>query len=342
MNRSPPRRKVCIHLSPIPSDQIPHRCIPADTGPSATDVYFEEIVPKRGPFKIYVTNLPFKITEQDVIDYFDGEHSVKVSQVHFVMKEDGKMSGRGFLHMPTRESMIKVLKMDAFSFKNRSCKVAIAESRGGKGGRQQGGRQDRSSQRGGYGGRSGDRPRQGDRRQGRAGERSGERGGKQGSGAFGAFGSKRKEESDVNIEDVPPPAGPKRVNAGTVDPAVLDKYSMKSGVMTVGEDGRPRLNLAPRTAPLPEIAVTPMEGGAPTRSSRPNRNRTQNRGGGRKADGWQDATHHTGGRRNQKRGGGVVSAAVAAAEAGIDKQEGPVATGSNTIFDALYSDSDSE
>ena len=325
--------------------QIPHLCIPADTGPSATDVYFEEIVPKQGPFKIYVTNLPYKIVDQDVIDFFESEHSVKLQQVHFVMKE-GKMTGQGFLHMPSRESMIKVLKMDAFSFKGRNCKVAVAESRGrgggGGGGSKRDGRQhsrgggseQRGSQRGSaFGGRRG-----GDRKEYDGRRRGGERD----SGAFGAFGSKRKEDVDTAaLADMPPPAGPKRASTGTTDPAILDKYSMKSGVMTVGEDGRPRLNLAPRTAPLPDIAVTPMED-APARSSKPSRSRGNRNTTRPKGDGWHDATHHTGGRRNQKRGGGVVSAAAAAAEAGVGQQEVVVAKGSNTAFDALYSDSDSE
>ena len=308
-------------------------------------------MPKSGPFKIYVTNLPYKIVDQDVIDYFETEHSVKLQQVHFVMKE-GKMTGQGFLHMPSRDSMIKVLKMDAFTFKGRNCKVAVAESRGRGGG---GGGSSSSKRDGRQSSRGGGSDHRGSQRSGgfgsrRGGERGGDRekndgrrrGGDRDGGAFGAFGSKRKEESEVPLSEMPPPAGPKRATTGTVDQAVLDKYSMKSGVMTVGEDGRPRLNLAPRTAPLPEFAVTPMEA-APVRSSasKPSRARA-NRSTRSKPDGWQDAAHHTGGRRNLKRGGGVVSAAAAAAEAGADKQADTAIKGSNTVFDALYSDSDSE
>lgn len=78
---------------------------------------------------IYVGNLSFQVTEQDLRAEF--EKFGKVDQAHVATdKFTGKSRGFGFIEMPNgSEAEVAIKRMDGTSVKGRSLKVNEARSR---------------------------------------------------------------------------------------------------------------------------------------------------------------------------------------------------------------------
>ena len=291
-----------------------------------------------------MSNLSFKVTDELVKKHFEEKLEVKVTDVYLMTKENGKFSGRAFVTVATRDNAITVLKLERFEVNGRMCNVELAENKGS------GGRRSRDS-RGPR--RDGDRSRrEGDSRGPRRdGDRSRRHGyGRDGAPHGSAFSSSKRSED--NLADMPPPPGPRRRGAGAEavpDAALQDKWSMKGGALTTDASGRPRLNLLPRSAPVPDMPGS-TEGGAPagaeaatgsfaSGSKRHGKSRGHGKGRGRGAkpaaskDGWMSSEAHSGGRRGK---------AAPARKVQQPEEEQPEAkAGGGTMFDVL-GDSDSD
>jgi RNA recognition motif-containing protein len=102
--------------------------------------------------KIYVGNLPFTATEQDVKELF-GQHGTVESVALPTDRETGRPRGFGFVEMPQADAQRAMGALNGFNMGGRPLRVNEAQDRprtggGGGGGRSGGGF-------GGGGGRSG-------------------------------------------------------------------------------------------------------------------------------------------------------------------------------------------
>jgi RNA recognition motif-containing protein len=110
--------------------------------------------------KIYVGNLPYEVTEDDLRQVF--EQSGEVESVTIINdKYSGRSKGFGFVEMPSEaEGQGAIESLNGNDLKGRTLKVnkarARTENRGGRGG-YGGGRGGRSGYGGGRGGRGGAR-----------------------------------------------------------------------------------------------------------------------------------------------------------------------------------------
>jgi len=114
------------------------------------------------PKKLYVGNLPYSVTNEELRDLFSQSGTVESAAV-VSDKFSGQSKGFGFVEMADAgEAAAAIQSLDGTEFKGRNIKVNEAKPREGGGGGGGG--------RGGFGGRGGDRG--GDRdRGGRGGNR---------------------------------------------------------------------------------------------------------------------------------------------------------------------------
>lgn len=106
--------------------------------------------------KIYVGNLPFTATEQDVKELF-GQHGTVESVALPTDRETGRPRGFGFVEMPQADAQRAMGALNGFNMGGRPLRVNEAQDRprtggGGGGGRMGGGGR---SGGGGYGGGGG-------------------------------------------------------------------------------------------------------------------------------------------------------------------------------------------
>lgn len=106
--------------------------------------------------KLYIGNLSFQATEQDLSDSFAQFGTVESVRI-ITDRETGRSKGFAFVEMSTDQEAADVIdKMNGQSLDGRPLKISEArpqESRGGGGGGPRGG----GGGRGGFGGRSGGR-----------------------------------------------------------------------------------------------------------------------------------------------------------------------------------------
>ncbi len=121
--------------------------------------------------RLYIGNLPYTMTDNDLAQLFSGAGEVKSAEV-VRDRETGQSKGFGFVEMKDAAGAEKALQMNGSSFQNRQIRVDSARPRepreggGGFGGERRGG----GYGGGGFGGgRGGDRG--GDRRGGFGGGR---------------------------------------------------------------------------------------------------------------------------------------------------------------------------
>ena len=112
--------------------------------------------------KVYVGNLPYDTTEEEIRQVFSGAGTVASASI-VTDRETGRSKGFGFVQMSSQAEAEKAVSMfNGYQFHNRALKVDLARPReerprmGGGGGR------DRRGGGGGYGGGRGDNS--GDRR----------------------------------------------------------------------------------------------------------------------------------------------------------------------------------
>jgi len=103
--------------------------------------------------KLYVGNIPFSVSEQELRDLFS--NAGEVNEVALITDRDtGRPRGFGFVEMSTREGADKAIEMyNNYDLEGRRLVVNIARPREDRGG-------GRTRRAGGYGGgRGGRRPR---------------------------------------------------------------------------------------------------------------------------------------------------------------------------------------
>ncbi|MBS0358326.1 MAG: RNA-binding protein [Proteobacteria bacterium] len=90
--------------------------------------------------KIYVGNLPYRVTEEDVQSAFSQFGPIE-SVMLIKDRETGRLKGFGFVTFETESAAQDALKMDGKDFQERPLKVSMAREkteggdRGGRGGR---------------------------------------------------------------------------------------------------------------------------------------------------------------------------------------------------------------
>jgi cold-inducible RNA-binding protein len=105
--------------------------------------------------KIYVGNLPFSATDDDVNQLF-GQHGTVHSVALINDRETGRPRGFGFVEMDDNEAMAAISALNGYEMGGRNLRVNEAEDRrGGGGGGGGGGRGGRGGYGGGGGGRGG-------------------------------------------------------------------------------------------------------------------------------------------------------------------------------------------
>ena len=102
--------------------------------------------------KLYIGNLPFQASEEDIRNWFQGA-GANVASVSLVTdKFTGQARGFGFIEINNDEGAARAIQaLNGQDFMGRNVVVNEARPREGGGGREGGG------SRGGYGGRGGDR-----------------------------------------------------------------------------------------------------------------------------------------------------------------------------------------
>ena len=108
--------------------------------------------------KIYVGNLPFTATEQDVKELF-GQHGTVESVALPTDRETGRPRGFGFVEMPQADAQRAMQALNGFNMGGRPLRVTEAQDRprtgGGGGGGRPGGGGPPGGGGGGYGGGGG-------------------------------------------------------------------------------------------------------------------------------------------------------------------------------------------
>ncbi|XP_055852134.1 eukaryotic translation initiation factor 4B [Episyrphus balteatus] len=266
------------------------------TAPRASRIFDDDSIPHKPPFLAYISNLPFDANEDDIHDFFYPTELVSL-RLPREDGETGRVRGFGYAEFETRDDLIHVISLPDPQVKNRRVRIEVSneneQQSNQRRNRDGGDRGDRNNRRGydvfgsgenrestnwrrdkeendggGRGGGGG----------GRNYERNFDRGGynrdrapREGSGERGGGGSWRT--GDRPTYD----SSPRRGGGG--GDGYRDRFRDRGGDRNDrggferGGDGggrsrreddapqqeRPKLNLKPRTLPLPEIISKPEE-----------------------------------------------------------------------------------
>ncbi|KAF0699357.1 Aste57867_10073 [Aphanomyces stellatus] len=81
-------------------------------------------VPDHGPFKSYVGNLPYSMSEDDLADYFEG---CTVTDVRIPIDySSGRPKGFAYIEFGDRESLVRALEYDGKTIDKRAIRVDVA------------------------------------------------------------------------------------------------------------------------------------------------------------------------------------------------------------------------
>ncbi|RWS13356.1 Eukaryotic translation initiation factor 4B-like protein [Dinothrombium tinctorium] len=79
-------------------------------------------VPTKPPYKAYLGNLPYEVTEEDIIAFF---RKLRVKNVQ-LPKEGGRLRGFGYAEFEDRTNLIEALSLNNETIKNRSIRVSLS------------------------------------------------------------------------------------------------------------------------------------------------------------------------------------------------------------------------
>jgi cold-inducible RNA-binding protein len=88
--------------------------------------------------KIYIGNLPYKISASDLEELF---HEYDIVDINLIKdRETGRLKGFGFVEFKTPEQVQEALKLNGQDFHGRALKISVAQEKrsgdfGGKRGR---------------------------------------------------------------------------------------------------------------------------------------------------------------------------------------------------------------
>lgn len=210
------------------------------TAPRANRISNDESIPQNPPFVAYITNLLFDVNENDVYEYFDAYH-VKTVRLPRDDEGSGRTRGFGYVEFESREDLISVLSLPDPSIKGRRIRIDYTTDSEQNGNRHKGSRR-------GYDNSSGS-DMSNWRRTGPASTFDSNRYDKGYSRNWSSAGS----SSTANNNN-----GESWRSSNTREQRDRDRDSgvSFSRRREVAEQERPKLNLKPRTLPLPERDMT--------------------------------------------------------------------------------------
>ncbi|XP_016936099.1 eukaryotic translation initiation factor 4B isoform X1 [Drosophila suzukii] len=233
------------------------------TAPRANRIFDDNSIPHKAPFIAYINNLPFDANEDDLYEFFGGINLISL-RLPREDGENGRSRGFGYVELESREDLIHVLSLPDPSIKGRRIRIELSNEN------DQQNRQKSNRRFDGFG-NSGDNRDSGNWRRD-----------SQNNGS--SFGYSSNFDRSFNRERKPVPEreeantpGSWRTSArqqsfdsspsrGDVD-QVSEKYRDGRGRIaerysredTPKFEERPKLNLKPRTLPLPDIKKIDFE-----------------------------------------------------------------------------------
>lgn len=95
------------------------------TAPRANRIFEDDSIPHKPPFLAYITNLPFDANEEDIYDFF-GEESIVSLRLPREDGETGRVRGFGYVEFDTRDDLIHVLSLPDPSIKGRRIRIDLS------------------------------------------------------------------------------------------------------------------------------------------------------------------------------------------------------------------------
>ncbi|KAH8260779.1 hypothetical protein KR038_001816, partial [Drosophila bunnanda] len=230
------------------------------TAPRANRIFDDNSIPHKPPFIAYINNLPFDANEDDLYEFFG---SINLMSLRLPREdgENGRSRGFGYVELDNRDDLIYVLSLPDPSIKGRRIRIELSNEN------DQQYRQKNNRRFDGFG-NSGENRDSGNWR----------RDSQNNSGSFGysnyerSFNRERKVLPDRDETNTPgswrTSARPQSIDSSpTRREDLSDKYRESRGRNVERysrEDNskleeRPKLNLKPRTLPLPDVTKTELE-----------------------------------------------------------------------------------
>ncbi|XP_032296669.1 eukaryotic translation initiation factor 4B isoform X1 [Drosophila virilis] len=227
------------------------------TAPRANRIFDDDSIPHKPPFIAYINNLPFDASEDDIYDFF-GPINLASLRLPRDDGETGRSRGFGYVELENRDDLINVLSLPDPSIKGRRIRIELSNENDQQN-RQKGNRRFE-----GFGNSS-------ENRDSVNWRRDSQNNGSSFGGYSGTFDRSfnRERKSLTEREDNNAP-GSWRTNSRQPSTdfspprrdrdQASEKYRIRND-SNVREDAaseeRPKLNLKPRTLPLPEIVTKP-------------------------------------------------------------------------------------
>lgn len=93
--------------------------------PRANRIFEDDSIPHKPPFLAYITNLPFDANEEDIYNFF-GEEAVVSLRLPREDGETGRVRGFGYVEFETRDDLIHALSLPDPSIKGRRIRIDLS------------------------------------------------------------------------------------------------------------------------------------------------------------------------------------------------------------------------
>ncbi|KAM8703156.1 hypothetical protein ACLKA7_007866 [Drosophila subpalustris] len=236
------------------------------TAPRANRILDDDSIPHKAPFIAYINNLPFDANEDDIYEFFG---SINLASLRLPREdgETGRSRGFGYVELENREDLIHVLSLPDPSIKGRRIRIELSNENDQQN-RQKGNRRFE-----GFGNSSENRD-SGNWRRDSQNNGSSYGGGGGYSGNFDRDRGFNRDRKPITERDENNTPGSWRTNSRQQSTdyspprrdrdQMSDKFRGRNNDSNIREEAadfeeRPKLNLKPRTLPLPEIVTKPDE-----------------------------------------------------------------------------------
>ncbi|XP_016946246.1 eukaryotic translation initiation factor 4B [Drosophila biarmipes] len=95
------------------------------TAPRANRIFDDNSIPHKAPFIAYINNLPFDANEDDLYEFFGGINLVSL-RLPREDGENGRSRGFGYVELESREDLIQVLSLPDPSIKGRRIRIELS------------------------------------------------------------------------------------------------------------------------------------------------------------------------------------------------------------------------
>ncbi|XP_070072845.1 eukaryotic translation initiation factor 4B isoform X2 [Drosophila takahashii] len=231
------------------------------TAPRANRIFDDNSIPHKAPFIAYINNLPFDANEDDLYDFFGGINLISL-RLPREDGENGRSRGFGYVELENREDLIHVLSLPDPSIKGRRIRIELSNENdqqnrqknnrrfdgfGNSGENRDSGNWRRDSQNNGSG-----YPSNFDRSFNRERKPLPEREEANTPGSWRTSARQQSIDSSPTRRDVDQVSEKYRDGRGRV----AERYTRED---TAKLEERPKLNLKPRTLPLPDLKKIDIE-----------------------------------------------------------------------------------